>query len=86
MFARNPITRQGLIDAGREAETYAGNELSFKAEGGVASCTGRFCGVGLHAQDLNQPRVKQRRRWVTGVQGKRHRLESRCSDIAHILQ
>lgn len=39
MLERNPVTRQGLIDAGCEVQTYAGNELSFKAEGGATCLT-----------------------------------------------
>lgn len=39
MLEGNPITRQRLMDAGCEVQTYVGNELSFKAEGGATCLT-----------------------------------------------
>ncbi|MBX7213198.1 MAG: hypothetical protein K1X39_04210 [Thermoflexales bacterium] len=39
MLEGNPITRQRLIDAGCEVQTYRGEELSFKAEGGATCLT-----------------------------------------------
>lgn len=39
MLAGNPITQQRLIDAGCEVQTYRGEELSFKAEGGATCLT-----------------------------------------------
>jgi len=39
MLEGNPVTRQRLIDAGMEVQTYRGEELSFKAEGGATCLT-----------------------------------------------
>ena len=39
MLEGNPITQQRLIDAGCEVQTYRGNEISLKAEGGATCLT-----------------------------------------------
>lgn len=39
MLEGNPMTRQRLMDAGCEVQTYRGYELSFKAEGGATCLT-----------------------------------------------
>lgn len=39
MLEGNPITQQGLVDAGCEVVTYKGNEVSLKAEGGATCLT-----------------------------------------------
>lgn len=39
MLEGNPVTQQGLLDAGCQVQTYRGNEISLKAEGGATCLT-----------------------------------------------
>ncbi len=39
MLEGNPVTQQGLLDAGCQVQTYRGHEISLKAEGGATCLT-----------------------------------------------